>query len=165
MRPITVLVAARRRTTRRACLAALADAAGVRVVAEARSPAECLLRVRDARPHVVVLAAPLDSPRARTLLDALSAAPRLRVLVVAAGARDEIIDALAQGARGHLSPARVRAWLARAVRVVAGGDLWCSRALIATVVTRVARTQSARGIVPTDTAPWSNGRRSRRAAR
>lgn len=165
MGSITVLVAARRGTTRRACLAALADATGVRVVAEARSPAECLLRVRASRPHVVVLAAPLDSPRARTLLDALSAAPRIRVVVVAAGARNAVIDALAQGARGHLPPARVRPWLARAVRAVARGDLWCSRALVPTVVARVARTRSPRGIVPTDTARWSNGRRSRRTAR
>jgi DNA-binding NarL/FixJ family response regulator len=135
----------------------------VRVVAEARSPAECFLRVRAARPHVVVLAASLDSPRARILLAALSAAPRLRVLIVASGAAGEVIDALARGARGHLAPARVRPWLARAVRAVARGDLWCSRALVATVVARVAHPPGR--IVPRDTAPWSNGRRPRRPAR
>jgi DNA-binding NarL/FixJ family response regulator len=63
---ITVLVSARHERARRACRQALAAAAGVRVVAEARSAAECLLCVRAVQPHVVVLAAPLGSPRARS---------------------------------------------------------------------------------------------------
>lgn len=154
---ITVLVAARRETTLRACRSALAGAADVRVVAEARSAAECLFRVREVRPQVVVLASAPASPHARVLLAALTAAPHLSVLVVASGPPATGLEALVRGARGHLHPARVRPWLAHAVRTVAQGDLWCSRTLATTIVARL--------VAPTDTAPWSNGRRPRRPAR
>ena len=165
MRPITVLVAGHRETIRRACRTALAGASDLRVIAEARNAAECLFRVRTERPHVVVLAAPPGSRRARILLSALSVARRPGVLVVVAGPPATGVDALAGGARGHLHPARVRPYLARAVRTIAQGDLWCSRALATTIVARLTESQARRRLVPTDTAPWSNGRRSRRPAR
>jgi DNA-binding NarL/FixJ family response regulator len=122
--------------------------------------------MRHARPRVVVLASAPASPRARILLAALSAAPRLGILIVAPGRPSSaVLDALAQGARGHLDPARVHRWLARAVRAIARGEAWCSRALAAAVVARVARDAAARRAVPTDLAPWSNGRRAPRRRR
>ncbi|MBI1736292.1 MAG: hypothetical protein HYR51_14050 [Candidatus Rokubacteria bacterium] len=167
MGPVTVLVAARQKTTRAACLAALAEASDVRVVAEARTAPQVLAGVRTRRPRVVVLASPLaSSSDDRLLLDVLSAGRAPRVLVVAPRrSDDEVVTTLAHGARGHLEPTRVRAWLAPAVRAVARGEAWCPRALVRTLVARLRDDASAPGATPKDTVPWSNGRRGPRRRR
>jgi DNA-binding NarL/FixJ family response regulator len=158
MASITVLVAARRETTRAACLAALASAPDVRVVGEAGSPAEVVAGVRYHQPLVVVLIAPLGSPRVRILLDTLRRGPRPHVLIVARGrSLAAVLDALARGARGHLEPSQMRDDLARAVRALARGEAWCPRRLVPALVERL---RLAGRDAPTDSAPWSNGRDS-----
>ena len=164
MDPVTVLVAGRPET-RRACVAALADSPDVRVVGQARGPAEVLFRARYARPRVVVLASALGTTRHRILLTALAAAPGVDVLVVAPPRPRAVLDALAVGARGHVEPRRVRQWLAKAVRAVANGDAWCSRRLEGALAARIARESKARRDAPRDVAPWSNGRRPPRRRR
>ena len=173
MGPVTVLVAAREERTRAACRAALAHALDVRVVAEAGTAPQLLAGVRTRRPRVVVLASPLASPDDRLLLDVLSdpgapagRRPRTpRVLVVAPKGTDaEVAATLAHGARGHLEPGRIRTWLAPAVRAIARGEAWCSRALVGTLVARLRATDLTSEPALEGTVPWSNGRRARRQA-
>jgi DNA-binding NarL/FixJ family response regulator len=157
--PVTVLVAAREEGTRAACRAALADAADVRVVAEAGTARQVLAGVRRRRPRVVVLASPLASPDDRLLLGVLRGPRTPRVLVVAPrGSEDDVASTLAYGARGHLEPARVHTWLAPAVRALARGEAWCPRAVVNALVERLREREHA---APKDTTPWSNGRRAR----
>lgn len=115
-------------------------------MALARSIAHVLAGVRRHRPRVVVLVAPLASPRSLILLDALSGAPRTRVLVIArARSSGATVDAMIRGARGHLGPSRVRERLAAAVRAVARGDAWCSRQVVPAFVVRLTRDDEANG--------------------
>ena len=159
MATVTVLVAGRRQGIRRACVAALADSPDVRVVAEARGPAEALFQARHARPRVVVLASALGSARHRMLVTALTAAPGVEVLLVApARSPRPVLDAFAGGARGHVEPRRVRQWLAPAVLAVAAGDAWCSRRVEGALASRIVREGAV-------LAPWSNGRRHSRRRR
>lgn len=165
MAPVTVLVAGRE-TLRRACVAALADSPDLRVVGQASGPAEALFRARQDRPRIVVLASTLGSARHRVLLSALSAAPGLGVLVITPARTPRVVlDALAGGARGHVDPRRVRQWLPDAIRAVAAGGAWCSRAVAGALAARIARQRIARPGDPGDVAPWSNGRRPGRRRR
>jgi DNA-binding NarL/FixJ family response regulator len=146
MTPVTVLVVAPRAAARAACVSALAGDERVRVIGEAASPGAALAAVRQRRPDVVVLAAPLTSRRAAALLDALGAAST-RVIVVARQTSSALLlRALARGAIGHLEPAAVRAWLARAVHAVARGEAWCAREVVPMIVSTLcaARTSAPR---------------------
>lgn len=137
--PITVLISGRQHATRAACLAALAGASDLRVVAEPRTAAETLAAAHRLRPDVVVVASPLASRELHRLLDALTTARRPRVLLVAPARSDAVVvTALTRGARGHVPPARVARWLARAVGTVARGGTWYARTLEREIVARVA---------------------------
>lgn len=135
---ITVLISGRHRTTRAACLAALAGASGMRVVAEPRTAAETLAAAHRFRPDVAVVASPLASRELHVLLDALATARRPRVLLVAPAPSDAaVVTALARGAHGHVPLARVARWLARAVGTVAHGGTWYARSLEPEIVARL----------------------------
>lgn len=168
MDAITVLVSGRQHSTRAACRAALADASDMRVVAEPRTAAETLAAAHRFRPDVVVLASPLASRELHLLLDALTTARRPRVLLVAAARSDAaVVTALARGARGHVSPAGVARWLARAVGTVGRGGTWYARSLEPAIVARLVadRHGRARSAGPGDSGRWSNGRRRARQER
>jgi DNA-binding NarL/FixJ family response regulator len=145
---ITVLVAAPRRATRAACARALGGAPDVHVVGGAATALDTLRDAGALRPRVLVLDARVW-PRALTALLPLlrTRAPRTRVLVLGGRlAVPELLDTLAHGAHGHLERGRLRARLARAVRVVAAGETWLSRKLVPNVLCRLRDVSSRRRI-------------------
>jgi DNA-binding NarL/FixJ family response regulator len=138
-RIITVLVAARDRETLSRCTAALARDRGVRIVGRADDLLVALAVTGRVRPRIVVLASPVRRDTVPLFVRAVAACSRgTRVIVVSTRTSTaRVLDAVTNGARGHVALATVPVRLAHAVHVVARGEAWLPRKLEAQVVSRL----------------------------
>jgi DNA-binding NarL/FixJ family response regulator len=142
MAPISVVITDRRKACRTTCRSLLAPEKGIRVVAEARTGLEAVRTVSRLKPTVLVLDGGLSAGNAMPLLPLiLRKSPRTRVLLLtdgAPGARNRTLDGLSYGARGYLEKSTVRQYLPHAVRVLAEGQAWVPRKMVARIMDRLA---------------------------
>jgi DNA-binding NarL/FixJ family response regulator len=139
-RSITVVIADRDRRRSNACLRVLRPEKDIRVLGQARSGLEALAAT-SLKPQVLLLDLSLSCGSGSELLPALRRSnPGMRIILVAGSAsKPRILAALSRGANGYLEMKHLRAFLAKAVRLVGAGQAWISRGLMAEVVNRLAR--------------------------
>lgn len=140
MPAITVLIAERQKAARAACVELLEPEKGIRIVGEAKSGIEAIASVRRLRPRIVLLDFDLARSAGHSLIPALRhKSPRTQVILLTHGsAASRAFEALAYGARGYVDRSFARTFLARAVRVVDGGEAWVPRKMVARIIDRLA---------------------------
>ncbi len=146
MTAITVVVAARGKAVRRACLRILERERQIRVVGVARSGAEAMASIRLA-PDVLLLGLDLLSKKSEAVLRALHLdTPRTRIILLVERAPvRRIVDALALGARGYLPRRTLPRFLAKAVQRVDAGEAWVPRRMVGAILDRFVRAAARAG--------------------
>jgi len=93
------------------------------------------------RPDIILLDLKLTQASDHAVVALIRAkSPRTQIILLSGRARDaEILDAIAQGARGYLGTVLLRRFLVKAVKVVAAGESWVSRAMVSKLIDRLAR--------------------------
>ena len=142
---ISVVVTERRKAWRAVCRELLAPEKGIKVVGEARSGLEAITAVERLKPSVLLLDAALSKGDAASLLPLIRRkSPRTRVLLLTEHAQESrTLDSLCRGARGYLEKPTLGTYLPRAVRVVASGQAWVPRRMVARIMDRLARLTGA----------------------
>ncbi len=138
MPPITVVVADHEKASRSTCVSLLQPLKDVAVVGKAASAPEVALAAR-LKPSILLLDLALSGANRTALLPMIRReSPRTKVILLTRRASEQrILDALAQGAPGYLEKTSLRAFLPKAVRVVAAGEAWVPRRMIAKIVDRL----------------------------
>lgn len=139
MPTITVVVADS--DTRRLgdCMRLLRGTRGIKVVATGRSVREAVETTRH-RPNIFLLDLKMtkasDAP-AIPLIRAKS--PKTRIILLTGNASgSRVLHGIAQGARGYLDVKMLHRFLTKAIRAVAAGESWVSRAMVATLIDQLA---------------------------
>ena len=137
---ISVVVADPEKERRAACLRRLSPEAGIRVIAEASTPAEALGAARLA-PRILLIDASLASGRGLVLLQLFRRrSPGTRIIVLTGQtSRAALLDAIAHGAYGCLNRRQIRAFLPKAVRKVDQGEPWVSRKMVPSIIDSLMR--------------------------
>ena len=140
MPPITVVVADHDKASCAACVRLLEPLKGVAVVGKARSVPE-VVRAARLKPRILLLDLTLSRSNHLPVLPVIRhESPRTKVILLTRRVSERrILDALAQGAPGYLEKRSLHEHLAKAVRVVAAGEAWVPRRMIAKIVDRLAR--------------------------
>lgn len=112
------------------------------VVGEAADPASAIEAIQRTRPQVVVLDLNLQGTEAIPLLEQLRESfPQLRILVLSMHDEDLYAERmLALGAHGYIMKQEEPAEFLRALRRVAGGEVYLSNRLTERLLTRIGRT-------------------------
>ena len=145
MPPISVVITERRKAGRAACRSLLEPEKGIRVVGEAHSGLETVSAVERLKRRVLVLDAALigDASSRRQIIR--QQRPETRVLLLTdSGPEARTLDTLSHGARGYLEKATLGVYLPRAVRVVAAGQAWVPRQMVARIMDRLAQLTGGR---------------------
>lgn len=116
---------------RRGLAELLADTSDLVVVGEAASGDELLALVRDARVDVIVMDMNMPGPSGLDLVKSIRAEyPKLPILVLSAHPEDQYaVRVVRAGARGYLTKESAEADLVEAIRRVAAGKRFLTRAL------------------------------------
>ncbi|WP_447978876.1 response regulator [Candidatus Nitrospira bockiana] len=140
MRSITVVVADCEKRRRMSCLRRLRRAQGVRVVGQAETVSEAVAAAKH-KPDILLLDLTMTRGHDNAAIPLIrTKSPRTRIILLTGAARDaQILNAVAQGARGYLGTLLFRRFLIKAVRVVAAGESWVPRAMVAKLIDRLAR--------------------------
>lgn len=141
--PVTVLIAEDHQLVSDGLAALLEGAGDVTVVGQAGTAERAVSMAVALSPDVVLMDYPLpDSRGALGIQGVLRACPRTRVLVVTASREDEALAAVLEaGAMGCLHKDADAEDLLTAVRAVAGGEAYFTRAAMAAIV--LSRRQGA----------------------
>jgi DNA-binding NarL/FixJ family response regulator len=141
MPPISVVITERRKAGRTVCRGLLEPEKGIRVVGEAQSGIEAVSSVERLKPSVLLLDATLFNGDAASLLPLIRRkSPQTRVLLLTDRTPEaRTLETLSHGARGYLEKTTLRLHLPRAVRVVAAGQAWVPRNMVARLLDRLAR--------------------------
>ena len=145
MPPISVVITERRKAGRAACRSLLEPEKGIRVVGEAHSGLETVSAVERLKPRVLVLDAALIMDASSLLPLIRQKSPETRVSPLTdSGPEARTLDTLSDGARGDPEKATLGVYLPRAVRVVAAGQAWVPRQMVARIMDRLAQFNRAR---------------------
>jgi DNA-binding NarL/FixJ family response regulator len=140
MQAISVVVADPEKERRAACLRRLLPEEGIRVVAEAGTPAETLGAARLA-PRILLIDSSLARGRGLVLLPLFRRrSPNTRIIVLTGQtSHAALLDAVAHGAHGCLNRRQIRAFLPKAVRKVDQGEPWVSRKMVPRIIDSLMR--------------------------
>jgi DNA-binding NarL/FixJ family response regulator len=122
---ISVVVADPEKERRAACLRRLSPEAGIRVIAEASTPAEALELFRRRSPGTRI------------------------IVLTGQTSRAALLDAIAHGAYGCLNRRQIRAFLPKAVRKVDQGEPWVSRKMVPSIIDSLMRLPVPNGTLAT----------------
>lgn len=148
MPPVTVVVTHHERATREACLRLLRPEKGVRVVGAAGSGLETIAAAR-LKPRVLLLDVHvhLSPGNGVALLAVLRRhSPQTRVILLTRRTSEaRILEALSHGALGSIDTKDLQTFLLKAVLVVAAGEAWVRRKMVAKVLDRLGRLTARAG--------------------
>jgi DNA-binding NarL/FixJ family response regulator len=122
----------------------------IEIVAEVSDEAQVEKVVENLKPDILLL-----DPSLFTGLEALRAihekSPRVRILILTKGPpEEELLGYLGAGAKGAISKKETSASLAKAIRVIAAGETWAGRKVIARVIEELsalaARVDRPKGV-------------------
>lgn len=158
MPPVTVVVTHHERATLEACLRLLRPEKGVRVVGAAGSGLETIAAAR-LKPRVLLLDVHLSPGNGVALLPVLRRhSPQTRVILLTRRTSEaRILEALSHGALGYIDKKDLQTFLLKAVRVVAAGEAWMRRKMVAKVLDRLGRLTARAGRKDVDQSPIDNG--------
>ena len=141
---VTILIAARPALYREILARQLAGEPDIRISGLARDEGGILSVLKKEAVRVLLLDYEGLSPNAEALLPKLRrASPATRILLLATQSGDETVEhVLRAGASGLVAKQLGFEILVRAIRAVAGGELWANRRVTARTVEHLADTQS-----------------------
>ena len=127
----------------------LARERAVRIVGEAREAREAAALVTHRRPTLVLLDVALPPAGGLPILRQIrKRSPKTRTLVIDARFDEgRVLRVAKAGAHGYMVAEAVPGYLAKAVRVMAAGEVWFSRKLMGKVVDELQRLVRIRGII------------------
>ena len=146
MRPITIVLAVREETPRKACLRILQSEKWMKVVAEATSGLDAFAAVTQLKPSVLLLDMNLSHERGASLIPALHRkSPDSKVIMLVSRAVEiPILEALSFGARGYLEEKEIPDFLTKAIQAVDAGEAWVPRTMVAKIIAQLARLPGAK---------------------
>ena len=142
MAVITVLIAAPKPALRAACRRILKSEPGARIVGEARNGLETIASAIKLKPSILLLDFDLCARSFSSLLPIICRkSPTTRVLLLTGSSvsKAKVLKALSLGARGYLDKKVLNTFLAKAVRVVALGEVWVPRKMVAKILDLLTR--------------------------
>ena len=140
MSSITVVIADSDTRRLGVCMRLLEGASGITVVATAGTVRETIGTAMH-RPHILLLDLKMArANEAATLPLFRTKSPRTQVILLTGQSSDaHVLAGISQGARGYLDAKLFRRFLVKAVRAVAAGESWVSRAMVGKLIDRLAR--------------------------
>lgn len=144
--PITVVIADTDKRRLGTCVRLLRSARGIAVVATAAAVREAIGTAAH-QPDILLLDLKMtrssDAPAVPLLR---TKSPRTQIILLTGRASDaQVLTGVSQGARGYLDARLLRRFLVKAVRAVAAGESWVSRAMVAKLIDRLARLMTQDG--------------------
>jgi DNA-binding NarL/FixJ family response regulator len=142
--PISVVVADDHPIVRSGIKAELEAESDIKIVGEAADGDEILQRAHDLQPGVLVL--DINMPGMKVLqviqqLMALPASPRILILTVEEDI-ECVLSVLKAGAKGYLLKDEDPHMIVEGVRAVADGEIWLSKAILASLVEYTLRNEA-----------------------
>lgn len=134
---ITVLIADPKPAIRAACRRILQPEKGIRIVGETRNGLETIASAIKHKPRLLLLDFNLCSGAFSSLLPIIcEKSPKTKVILFTRFTVSEakVLKALSLGARGYLDKKVLDTFLAKAVRVVALGEVWVPRKMVARIL-------------------------------
>ena len=131
---ISVLIADRDAELLANCQRILHPEKGIHIVGDARNDSEVIASAIELKPHVLLL--DLNSlsqgKEASLLLLIREKCPMTKMILFGDSAlsEDRVLKALSLGARGYLDKEVLDTYLARAIKAVAGGEVWIPRRMV-----------------------------------
>jgi len=138
--PVPILIAARPALYREILARQLANEPDFRIVGQARDEEGIRSILNKEKPRVLLLDYEELGPNAEALISRLRrAAPAARILLLATRSSDETVESILRvGAAGLVAKQLGFEALVRAIRAVAGGELWANRFVTARTVEHLA---------------------------
>ena len=144
--PITVVIADTDKRRLGTCVRLLRAARGITVVATADAVRETIGMVLH-QPDILLL--DLNMTRANdaaTVALVRTKSPHTQIILLTGRASDgQVLSGISQGARGYLDAKLLRPFLVKAVRAVAAGESWVSRAMVGKLIDQLARLMTQDG--------------------
>jgi len=139
--PIMVLLASANSQLLDQARAGLAAEKAIKIVGEAGGAREAVHLVSQRRPRFLLLDLALPPAGGLPVLAQIRRrSPKTRVLAVDARLDEERVMRVAKaGAHGYMLEEAIPAYLVKAIRVMAAGEVWLSRKLMAMVVAELQR--------------------------
>ena len=137
---ISVVIADQKKATRASYLKQLEPEKGIRVVGEAGGKRE-LVKALKLKPRILLLDWKIVALKGSPLLPLVRRhSPQTKVILLTSRVNPvRLVQALSQGAQGYVERTLVRNSLVKAVRLVDGGEVWVSRALVPLLVAVLSR--------------------------
>jgi len=137
---ITVVIADSDTRRLGVCVRLLGGVRGIKVVATAGTVRETI-ETAVHQPHILLLDLKMTQANEAATLPLLRAkSPRTQIILLTGQASDaHVLAGISQGARGYLDAKLLRRFLVKAVRAVAAGESWVSRAMVGKLIDQLAR--------------------------
>jgi len=137
---ITVVIADSDTRRLGVCTRLLGGVRGIRVVATTGTVRETI-ETAVHQPHILLLDLKMTQANEAATLPLLrTKSPRTQIILLTGQASDaRVLAGISQGARGYLDAKLLRRFLVKAVRAVAAGESWVSRAMVAKLIDQLAR--------------------------
>ena len=139
MPPITVVIGDTDKRRLGTCVRLLRAARGITVVATAGAVRDTIGTVVH-QPNLLLLDLKMTRANdAATIPLVRTKSPHTQIILLTGRASDgQVLTAISQGARGYLDAKLLRPFLVKAVRAVAAGESWVSRAMVGKLIDQLA---------------------------
>ena len=139
MPPITVVIGDTDKRRLGTCVRLLRAARGITVVATAGTVRDTIGTVVH-QPNLLLLDLTMTRANdAATIPLVRTKSPHTQIILLTGRASDgQVLTAISQGARGYLDAKLLRPFLVKAVRAVAAGESWVSRAMVGKLIDQLA---------------------------
>lgn len=146
MPPITVVIADSDKRRLGASARLLRSARGITVVATVGTGRESIGTTVH-QPDIILLDLKLTRANDAATVPLLrTKSPHTHVILLTGRASDaQVLAGISQGARGYLDAKLLRRFLVKAVRAVAAGESWVSRAMVGKLIDQLARLMTQDG--------------------
>jgi DNA-binding NarL/FixJ family response regulator len=143
---ITVVIADTDTRRLGTCVRLLRAARGITVVATAGAVRETIGTVVH-RPDILLLDLKMSRANDAATVPLLrTKSPQTQIILLTGRASDsQVLTGISQGARGYLDAKLLRRFLVKAVRAVAAGESWVSRAMVGKLIDQLARLTTQDG--------------------
>ena len=140
MPPITVVIADTDKRRLGTCVRLLRAVRGITVVATAGAARETIATVVH-QPDILLLDLKMTRTNDGATVPLLrTKSPHTRIILLTGHASDtDVLAGISQGARGYLDAKLLRPFLVKALRAVAAGESWVSRAMVGKLIDQLAR--------------------------
>lgn len=137
---ITVVIADSDTRRRGTCVRLLQGVRGITILATIGTVRETI-ETAEQQPHILLLDLKMARANDAATLPVLrTKSPRTQIILLTGQASDaHVLAGISQGARGYLDGKLLRRFLVKAVRAVAAGESWVSRAMVGKLIDQLAR--------------------------